>query len=445
MREKNTQKYDAGIIGLTPEGVALGVALAQNGLHILCTDMDEDLVSACADGALPGVMPGLSLGMEMVREAERLDFNENVRRVLLDVPVLFINCMVPPSDEERSGLRFLEAIIRLIANQVKADCTAVITCVTPPGTCAAMEKITAEVLAEREDETVPEVTLVAMPLFYADGGLYDELTRCTVLPAGCSRPVPKDLVRLMGRLTGHKRRFRPCTPIEAELAVYTYSGLEIVKETYVNHLKELCSGYNADVHTVAELMNIQERGRQHDFTGGVGYGGSHLPREGRDLMDLAGAVDCKLPLVKLSVAEQATAAAAAYKKITKVIPRLKGKVIAVLGISSVADTDDMREAPALDVVKKLHKAGAKLRVFAPDGKTQLKWRLFLLRDELELCDGVAGATRDADAVVVLGKWKGMNGALKPAMRRRTKGTIFIDLTGGFDAKRVRELGFDYYQ
>lgn len=441
---ENTEKTPmvGGVIGLTVEGLSWATVLAQAGVSTMCTDMDEEMVNGALEGELPGEEPGLSEAVATLTAQETLVFSSHPRRLILNCPVIFVSAMVPMGEDHQPSLRFVEAIARQVANTATEDRVLVIKSVVPPGSCSAIQRMVDAILAEADQAITIQV--VSMPDLYARGNWLEAMGRTAVMPVGCLGEIPEALSIMLHTLSGAKKRIAHCTPEEAELSAYAYSGLLAIKQTYGDGITRLSQMGGSDSRKIKSIVRMQEKTGYNPFSEALGYGGSCISQEIETLRYLAGEKKAPMGLLESVSGDHKRVLRTTISRIKKQLRRSKAKKIAVLGMAPIANTDDLRDAPALVVIQALVAAGYQLQLFTPHGLDQVKWRLFRTREDLFFCLSVKEATQDVDAVVILGRWKGMERLLMPSLGKRMAGTTFIDVVHAFDQDRAAHCGLDYY-
>ncbi len=444
MIKENTTKR-AGIIGLTLQGMAWAVTLAKAGVAVYLTDMDEEVVNSALEGSVPGEEPGLREGIAKAQGDGSLKVVENLRRVIRECPVIFITAMVPTGEDNRPNARFVEAIARQIANTAQEDRVIVIRSLVTPGTAAALQGVVDATLAERELDTPIRMTLVSMPELYVGGQRLKVAQGRGVLPLGCDeKSVPVCLTNMVRALKGGAGRIHGCTTVDAEMAAFAWGGLEALTQAYLDGVDELCSGVGSEGGAVLSILNAQAEGVDYTHTGGAGFGGEFLPVLAQEMVALGGENHHPQALLKKALLINEGHTKATIRKILRILGKNKDKGVAILGLSPVPHTDDLRNAPSLEVVRALVAKGVTVKLYLPHGADQAKWRLYKERDAMVFCDTVKAATTEVDALLILGQFKGLGRLLTPALKKRMGGKVIVDVVGALSPRAAEHLGFQYY-
>jgi len=459
----NREDNKAGIIGLTVTGLAWGAVLAEAGVSVLATDMDEEVLNGCLEeGEMPGVEPGLEALATAQLASGNLTLCPNTRRVIRECPVIFITAMVPPDEEDRPSLRFVEAAVRQVAGQAPEDRVIAVKAPVALGSTERLQQSVDAILSDREDG--PErIVVTAVPELYDDGQMVRSMAADGPLIIGCDGEIPEALAAICAALDPQGRRTRRCSPREAELAVFAEAGRLAAELAWKNEMAALCGHLEVDGDAVAGLLKGQRRVRSRLVENrplSLGYGGSRLPREVREWAALAGDAGLSDSLAEAFDAQNARHGEAAGRWLEAALAQslagVDDPVVAVVGASSSPGTDDLRETPAVEILKALAAPAAEkaeasgegvdvkpFRLYVPWGMDQMKWRLFKEREVFTFCDTAVEATRDADALIVLGSWPGGSGILMPSLKKRMRGRLILDAAALFSREKAEKLGFEY--
>ncbi|MDD4508125.1 MAG: UDP binding domain-containing protein [Eubacteriaceae bacterium] len=447
---KEKEQRKAGVIGLTVTGLAWGAVLAHQGVPVLATDMDEEVVVSCEEGEWPGQEPGLAqLAGRMIDDGD-LELCANTRRVIRECPVIFVTCMVPPDANDRPGLRFVEAIVRLVAAQALENRVLVIKAAVSPGSTRQLQKIVDATLTERED-SAPAVQVLTMPEGFDDGRMLAAMEQDGALVLGCDGTIPEAVWEVVHQLPRWQNRLITCTTVEAEQAVFINSGLMAAEQSYLETVAGLCAGTGTRFDRISQILTKQKKIRHQllaERGAGVGIGGARLPRERRELEVLLkengqGAGEFA------GITQNHPAACVQW--LSEILKTFSSPTVAVLGLSPSPGTDDLRETPAVDILKQLAAPMAEaapdgsgcFKLYVPWGMDQVKWRLYAVRDAFTFCPSPAAATRNADVLLILGRWPGGSGVLGSALKKRMTGRLIVDAAAMFDRTKAESLGFDY--
>lgn len=460
-KQKEAPMPDVGVIGLTVTGLAWAAVLAEAGLNVLATDMDEEVAAGILEERqLPGAEPELAALVQAMSDAGRLRFCELPRRVIRECPVIGISCMTPAGEDGLPSPRFVTSAVRQTAVQAPGDRVLVIKSALPPGTAEKLQQIADEALAERADAPGIVMNVVAMPELFNDGQMVAAMRRQDPLLVGradAAAALPAPLARVLDALDPTGKRRKLCTWATAELAALADSGLVALRQAYEQAVNALAETLQADSRALTAILASAEPRRRSRIAarcGGIGIGGRRLPAETAALTALF-EQNGLAPTLTAAV----TACSAAHTKrcaqwLKDQLAHLpENAVVAVLGLAPSPGTDDLRETPGVKVLGDLaadfedHPPAAgrpkPFRLYLPWGADQAKWRLHRVRDAFAFCTSAAQATRGADVLITLGKWPGMGRVLTPGLKRRMRGTLILDGAAAFDRAKALRLGLTY--
>lgn len=456
-KQKEAPAPEVGVIGLTVEGLAWAAVLAEAGLAVLATDMDAEVAAGILEEMhLPGVEPELAELVQAMADAGRLRFCEQPRRVIRECPVIGVSCMTPAGDDGLPSARFVVSVVRQVASQAPGDRVLAIKSVLPPGTAAKLQQEADTALAERDD-AMPRVSVAAMPELFNDGQMVAAMRRQDPLVVGradAAAGLPAAFVKVLDALDPAGKRRQLCTWATAELAALADSGLVALRQAYGQAVSALAETMQADSRDLAAILSAAEPRRRSRIavrSGGIGIGGRRLPAETAALTALFEQNGLTPALTAAVTAGSATHTERCMQWLKdQLAPLPEDAVVAVLGLAPSPGTDDLREAPGIEVLKALAAdfedcppaAGRPkpFRLYVPWGADQAKWRLHRVRDAFAFCASPAEATRGADVLITLGKWPGMSRLLTPGLARRMRGTLILDGAAAFDREKAKRLG-----
>ncbi|MGE3649523.1 MAG: UDP-glucose/GDP-mannose dehydrogenase family protein [Reyranellaceae bacterium] len=424
------------MIGTGYVGLVSGACFAQFGFDIVCVDKDRSKIEALERGEIPIFEPGLDRLVADNRAAGRLTFTTDLKAAVADAGAVFIAVGTPSRrGDGRADLGYVYAAAAEVA-EAMTDYTVVVTKSTVPvGTGREM----ARVIRQRRPDA--EFDVVSNPEFLREGAAIEDFMKPDRVVIGVESERAKEVMRAI---------YRPLYLIETPMVFTTLETSELIKYagntflatkiTFINEMADLCEKVGADVHDVARGIGLDGRIGRKFLHPGPGYGGSCFPKD-----TLALAYTAREAGAPATIVEQVIKVNDARKKnmAQKVIAAcggsVAGKTIGVLGLSFKPNTDDMRDAPSLDIVPALQKAGARIQAYDPEA---MKEAAKLLHD-IDYKRTAQEAATDADCLVILTEWtqfRSLSGKrLKPLMRQ----PIVVDLRNIFNPEEMRANGFIY--
>jgi UDPglucose 6-dehydrogenase len=281
------------------------------------------------------------------------------------------------------------------------------------------------------------------PEFLREGNAIGDFMRPDRVVIGTESDRARDVLRQI---------YRPLYLIEApivftgietaELTKYAANAFLAMKVTFINEMADLCEKVGADVHDVARGIGLDGRIGRKFLHAGPGYGGSCFPKDTLALMRTAQDYGAPARLVETTVAvNDARKSAMAMRVIAACGGSVRGKTIAVLGLTFKPETDDMRDAPSLSIVARLAGDGAVIRAFDPEGMQQAKP---MLPNSVTYCRDAFDAAQGADALVVITEWNEFRALSPIRLREAMRGRVLVDLRNVYDPIAVRQAGFDYH-
>lgn len=460
IENSETGENPVGVIGMTVTGLAWAGVLAGAGVSVMATDMDEETVNACLEeNELPGEEPGLE---KLIREGEvskKLTFCPTPRRMIRGCPVIFVTCMTPPDDDGRPGLRMAEAIVRMIAQQAPEDRIVALKICAGIGSAAALSEIAEEVRQSRieEEGKAPEIRIVSTPELYDEGRMISAMKNESALLCGVEEPgegAPDALLEILCALNRGDRRIVICTREEAEAAALIESARIAAEQSLLSEAERALAPSGIRFDSILNALDKQARTHnrvveQRRLLPGIG--GRILPKEVREWQAETSDRKRESQTIDAVLAADAKQAEAVEAYLSQQISEFDNPVIAVIGLSASPGTDDLRETPAVEILKHLADPFAEtpadapkpFRLYIPAGMSQAKWRLFLQRDAFAFCDSPLDAMKGADLVICLGRIPNPNRILTPSAKKRMRGSRIVDATGALDREKAAASGFDY--
>jgi UDPglucose 6-dehydrogenase len=334
-------------------------------------------------------------------------------------------------------MRYVDSVAEEIAGNIKGYKVIVTKSTVPVGTGARLTKIISKRLKEQVD-----FDMVSNPEFLREGAAIEDFMRPNRVVIGAKS---QQAVAIM------KDLYRPLYLIEtpfvitdvetAELIKYASNSFLAVKISFINELSNLCDRVGADVHMVAKGMGLDHRIGAKFLHPGPGYGGSCFPKDTRALLTIAANSGMELGIVNAAVQANERQKSIMIDKIKQGLGDVKGKTIAVLGLSFKPNTNDMREAPSISIIEKLLKEQVKVKVFDPIAMDDAK---AIFHAKIKYAKGPYDCVKGADALIILTEWNEFRNLELVKIKTLLKTPNFFDLRNIYEPGKMKRLGFNYF-
>ena len=424
------------MIGSGYVGLVSGACFSEFGIEVICVDKDADKIARLQGGEVPIYEPGLDELLARSAADERLTFSTDLVAAVAGADAVFIAVGTPSRrGDGHADLEYVHQAAREIAAALNGYTVIVTKSTVPVGTSREVARIV------REARPDADFDVASNPEFLREGSAIGDFMRPDRVVIGTDSERAREVMRQI---------YRPLYLIEtpiiftepetAELIKYAANAFLATKITFINEIAELCEKVGADVHDVARGIGLDGRIGRKFLHPGPGYGGSCFPKDTLALVRTAEQAGAPMRIVETVVeVNAARKKAMAGKIIAHCGGSVEGKTIAVLGLTFKPNTDDMREAPSLDIIPALQSAGASLRAYDPEGLEAAK----RLLDGVVWCEGVYEAMEGADALVIVTEWNAFRALDLARVKRLMKAPVMIDLRNIYDPEEMSAAGFSY--
>jgi UDPglucose 6-dehydrogenase len=427
-----------GVIGTGYVGLVTGACFAEFGVAVTCIDKDEKKIKALKKGVIPFYEPGLEDLVKKNVKNGRLTFSTKIQDAIENCLVIFIAVGTPPRGDGSADMRYVEEVAAEIARNITGYKVIVTKSTVPVGTGARLRKIISKKLREQID-----FDIVSNPEFLREGAAIDDFMRPNRVVIGASSQqaiaIMKDLYSPLYLI---ETPFVVTNIETAELIKYASNSFLAVKVSFINEMANLCEKVGADVHMVAKGMGLDRRIGSKFLHPGPGYGGSCFPKDTRALLTIAKSHGSEIGVVKAAVEANERQKKLAIGKIENGMGNVKGKTVAALGLSFKPNTNDMREAPSIEIIEHLLQAKAKIRVYDPIAMDDAK-KVF--RDAVTYAKDAYDCVKGADAVVIFTEWNEFRNLELMKIKALLKAPhYFFDLRNIYEPSKMKKLGFSYF-
>lgn len=425
------------MIGSGYVGLVSGACFADFGHHVTCVDKSEAKINALEAGEVPIFEPGLEDIIQQNRSAGRLDFSKNLAPSVSDADVVFIAVGTPSRrGDGHADLSYVYAAAREIAAAVKGFTVVVTKSTVPVGTGDEIERIFREEFSEKD------VVVVSNPEFLREGAAITDFKRPDRIVIGTEDPRAIEVMREVYRpLYLNEAPLYFCERRTSELIKYAANAFLAMKITFINEIADLSEKIGADVQKVAKGIGMDKRIGDKFLHAGPGYGGSCFPKDTLALVKTAQDFDSPVRLIETTVAINDNRKRAMGRKVIAACDGdVRGKKIAVLGLTFKPNTDDMRDAPSITIVQALLDGGATVHAYDPEGMKAAKDML----GPVIYGDNPYEIAADADAIVIVTEWNEFRALDLKRLKTVMKKPVIVDLRNIYPASEVTKHGFGYF-
>jgi UDPglucose 6-dehydrogenase len=450
------------VIGTGYVGLVTGVCLAHTGHQVICVDNNEEKVKLMQSGQSPIFEPGLSELMNDVIEAGQIEFTTDLAAGVNHGEILFIAVGTPPLPTGESDTRYVEAVARGIGAHLNGGYKVIVNKSTVPiGSGDWVRMLVLDGVAERQQtlvssggstatETQIDFEVVSNPEFLREGcAVYDTFNPDRIVLGSNSQRAIAMMRELYAPIISREMaedKSLPTVPVvvtdlsSAEMVKYASNAFLATKISFINEVANICDRVGADVTQVAKGIGLDSRIGSKFLQAGIGWGGSCFPKDVSALIHTADDYGYEAQLLKAAVTVNQRQRLIALEKLQQVLKILKGKTVGLLGLTFKPDTDDMRDAPALDLIEQLHRLGTKIKAFDPlVSQTGLRHGLsnvLVETDPERLADG-------CDALVLVTDWKQFRTLDFAKMAKLMNNPVMIDGRNFLDQEILEGAGFRY--
>ena len=423
------------VVGAGYVGLVAGACLAENGNEVVCVDRDAAKIRMLQRGKIPIYEPGLEELVRRNRAESRLSFATTLPKAVRQAQIVFIAVGTPPGEDGSADLQHVLGVAREIAQAMNGYKVIVDKSTVPVGTSARVRDVV------RRHTTHP-FSVVSNPEFLKEGAAIDDFMRPDRVVIGVEDPRAAELMTELYRpftRTGAPIMVMDCA--SAELAKYAANAMLATRISFMNEIANVCEVLGADVDHVRRAVGSDKRIGSSFLFPGVGYGGSCFPKDVKAMVRFA--ADQKYDFQILTAVEAVNAAQKTrlFQKMDKHFGSLKGKRFAVWGLAFKPRTDDMRDAPSIDLIEALVAAGAKVQAFDPEAMAVAR-KLFGGR--ISYADSSYEALTGADGLAIVTEWNEFREPDFARMRKLMRAPIIFDGRNLYAPDHMKAQGFTYY-
>ena len=432
-----------GVVGTGYVGLVQGVILSEFGLEVTCVDTNIEKIEMLKNGGVPIYEPGLEPLLKKNIEAGRLQFTSEIKEAVETSEVLFIAVGTPPADDGSADLRYVLEVANSIGEYMNGYRVVVDKSTVPVGTGKLVKETIQKKLDERGVDF--EFDVVSNPEFLREGKAVNDCLRPDRVVIGYSDERAKEMMKKVYNVLYINETPFVFTSVEtAEMIKYASNAFLAVKISFINEMALLAEKVGADVQQIAKAMGQDGRISPKFLHAGPGYGGSCFPKDTKAIVDIAKKYGEEFKVIDAAIQANEKQKQKMVEKIVSNMGSVENKVITVLGLSFKPETDDMRDAPSIDIIRGLVKNGARIKAYCPEGIKEAKWRLKDIEESIEYCDNEYIAVKDADATVIITEWNQFRGISLSKVKDLMKGNYLFDLRNIYSKSSEVKKIFNYY-
>ena len=423
------------VIGTGYVGLVTGACFAEFGVDVTCVDVDTNKIERLSAGIMPIYEPGLEQLVAKNTQSGRLRFTTDIKQAVEQSLVVFLAVGTPPKGDGSPDLSFVEAAAASVADHMNGYKVIVTKSTVPIGTGELLRKLIRERVKNRVN-----FGIVSNPEFLREGAAINDFMRPDRVVIG-SRD--QEAIAIM------KDLYRPLYLIEApfvitsleaaELTKYAANAFLAMKVSFINEIANLSESIGCDVHDVSRAIGMDNRIGTKFLHPGPGFGGSCFPKDTQALASVARQFNSSSLIVDAVIEVNRRQRKAMVPKIEKLVGDLKGKTISILGLAFKPETDDIREAPSIEIARGLIEKGARIKAYDPVAMPEAK----KLLPDIEYADDEYAVVEGADALVFVTEWNQFRALDMARVRDLMKSPRIADLRNIYDPEDMRELGFTY--
>lgn len=427
-------KMKIAIFGTGYVGLVTGTCLSNLGHEVTCVDIDENKINALNSGEVPIYEPGLEDMIKSNMAEGRLKFSTDSEDAIKNSKVLFIAVGTPGTKRGEADLSAVWSVAEQIGENINGYKIVVNKSTVPVGTAEKVEKIINENLGRDYNFDV-----VSNPEFLKEGrAIYDFQNPDRIIIGAESEDARKIMQSIYKDVARANRPLVFTDVKSAELIKYAANAMLATRISFMNQLSHMCDSIGANIKEVAKGIGLDDRIGSRFLQAGVGYGGSCFPKDVKALISTIKENDCPAEIFEAVDSVNTRQKTVAVDKLEELM-ELKDKKVAVWGIAFKPKTDDVREAPSIEIIKKLQEKGASVNAFDPVAEENAKEVL----TGVEFFDKNMDAAKDCDALIIVTEWDEFRNPdfyeLKSLMRQ----PVIIDGRNIYDPVEMKEMGFTY--
>ncbi|MBT3571257.1 MAG: UDP-glucose/GDP-mannose dehydrogenase family protein [Flavobacteriales bacterium] len=432
-----------GVIGSGYVGLVAAACFAEMGNDVICVDVDQNKISKLKDGIIPIYEPGLEVLVKENYKRESLKFTTEINGSLNTAEVVFIAVGTPMGDDGSADLKYVLQVAQSIGENMNHHLVVVDKSTVPIGTADKVKETIQLALDNRNSDLTFDV--VSNPEFLKEGAAIKDFMHPDRVVVGADNASAMEVMKnLYAPFTVSNDRFIGMDIRSAEMTKYAANAMLATKISFINEIANICEHVGADVNQVRAGIGSDKRIGYQFIYPGCGYGGSCFPKDVQALITIANDHGYNPSLISSVERVNKNQKEVLFSKLTSQFGSdLSGKSIAVWGLSFKPETDDMREAPSINLIKSIVSAGGSVNAYDP--KAIKEAQFYLDGIPVNYFDDKYSALDNVDALILVTEWKEFRSPDFLLMKEKMKGNLFIDGRNQFKLNFIESKGFNYLQ
>ncbi|MDE1191329.1 MAG: UDP-glucose/GDP-mannose dehydrogenase family protein [Arachidicoccus sp.] len=429
------------VIGTGYVGLVTGACLSDVGINVCCIDINQEKIDNIKKGILPIYEPGLDTIVKQNVENNRLSFSTSLAENIAGAAAIFIAVGTPPGEDGSADMQYVLKAAEDVGKYISGYSIIITKSTVPVG---SSEKVRAAVKGalEARGAAIP-FDVVSNPEFLKEGAAIKDFMSPDRIVVGIDSPKAKDTIDAIYKpflLNGYRILYMDIP--SAEMTKYAANSMLATRISFMNDIANLCEIVGADINHVRAGIGSDPRIGKKFLYAGVGYGGSCFPKDVKALIKIGKNNGYDMLLLQAVEDVNNKQKKILFEKLNKHFDQdLKGKTIAVWGLAFKPNTDDMREAPSLELIESLTAAGATVKAFDPVAVHEAQK---IIRDKITWCDDIYATVQDADAIALVTEWNEFRLPDWERIKGLMKGAVIFDGRNIYDDVQLHKEGFIYY-
>ena len=430
---------NVAVIGTGYVGLVTGACFAEFGINVICVDKAEDKIAGLRDGKVPIFEPGLAEIVRRNQESGRLSFTTDTKLAVQRSLVIFIAVPTPPQTDGSTDLSYIDEVARTIGEHINGYKVVVTKSTVPVKTAERVQELIGRARKASGREEF-RFSVASNPEFLREGSAVEDFMRPDRVVLGAEDDEAIAILKdLFSPLYLVEVPFVITNVATAELIKYACNAFLATKISFINEIANLCERVGADVHDVARAMGLDGRIGRKFLHPGPGFGGSCFPKDTSSLVRFSSEYGVEQRLVSAVCEANRAQRERMVEKIESAVGSLQGKTIGVLGLSFKPNTDDVRDSPALDIIRGLEERGARVRCYDPQAMEPARREL----KDSTFCSDPYDVSKGAHGLVLATEWNEFRKLDFDRLRELLEEPVIVDLRNIYEPAEMERAGFRY--